>query len=346
MHTLPLRGILLVLCSASLWGTTGTAQALSGATLPAAWFGALRLLVAALFFATLWVARSGRGRPPAASIGWPGVVLAGLCMAIYNLAFFAGIRATGIALGTALALGSGPLWTGALQAITLRRWPAPGWWLGTALAVLGGALMSGLGRVSAIEVDAPGIVLCLAAGLSYAVYTLVTQRLGRDAPALDVTLHAFGVAALIAVPWAWIDTGLPAWRVADIVAVVYVGVFTAGVAYWVFGVALRHVSAATGVTLALFEPVVACVLAAVVLGEAVPALSWLGLLMVLGGVGVVVRSELRSRPTLSPINGLHAPGPRRDATGAAADSPRRPRAMPAHLDGHGPRHAGGTRDDR
>lgn len=304
----PRIGIVLVLLAACLWGTTGTAQALAGAQLPASWFGALRLAVAALFFAVLAAGATRAGRPSAEPKPGPaGFVLAGLCMAVYNLAFFAGIRITGIALGTALALGSGPLWTGLLQALLLRRWPSASWCFGTALAVLGGSLMVGLLETDGIEVHGGGVALCLLAGLSYAVYALVTQRLGATTSALSVTLRAFSIAAVAAVAVAWLDAGVPAVSAADAVAVLYVGVVTAGVAYLLFGMALQHISAATGVTLALMEPVVACLLAATVIGESISGPAWLGLLLVLGGVGLVVRTELRtSRPVSEPDLVQHA----------------------------------------
>ena len=93
-------------------------------------------------------------------------------------------------------------------------------------------------------------------------------------------------------PLAWLDAGLPTIRWADAWAVLYVGLVTSGVAYLLFSMALRHISAASGVTLALFEPVVACLLAAAVLGESVRALAWAGLGLVLLGVILVMRAEL------------------------------------------------------
>lgn len=293
MHKHPSLGVALVLLAAMLWGTTGTAQALASGSLPAVWFGALRLLVAALFFAVY--ARLDRSpvaavRPPLAP-----VLAAGLCMAVYNLAFFAGVRLTGVALGTAVALGSGPVWAGLLQALWTRRWPAPVWWLGTAVAVTGGMLMS-LGGAAGLQVDPLGLGLCLLSGLSWGLYSLLNAELLRHMPAGRVTLWAFTLAAVLALPLAVWDSGWPALQAADFLAVLYVGVLTAGVAYLLFSHALRHISAATGVTLALAEPVVAFVLAVLVVGEQPGAWAALGLLLVLAGVGLVVRVELRSAP--------------------------------------------------
>lgn len=296
MHKHPSLGVALVLLAALFWGTTGTAQTLASGTLPAIWFGALRLLVAALFFA----AYARLDRSPVSAIRPPllPVLAAGLCMAVYNLAFFAGVRLTGVALGTAVALGSGPVWAGVLQALWTRRCPAPAWWLGTGVAIMGGAFMS-LGGSAGLQVDPLGLGLCLLSGLSWGLYSLLNAELLRHLSAGRVTLWAFGLAAMLALPLAWWDSGWPVLQTRDVVAVLYVGVLTAGVAYLLFSHALRHISAATGVTLALAEPVVAFVLAVLVVGEQPGGWAALGLLLVLAGVWLVVRVELRGTRQVS-----------------------------------------------
>jgi drug/metabolite transporter, DME family len=289
------RGVAMVLLAAVLWGTTGTAQSLAPAGLSPYAVGAWRLLLASLFFAVV-AARSDH-RPLASLRGHAGAVtIAGAAMAAYNLAFFAGVRETGVAIGTAVALGSGPIWAGLLQMLWAGRWPSGAWWLGTMLAVAGGVLLV-LGGGAAIEVSPLGVVLCALAGLSYAVYALVSKRLvGAAAPEI-VTLWVFGVAALIAMPLA----GMAAWRLdagwlpggAQVLMVLYLGVVTCGVAYLLFNHALRSVSGPTAVTLALAEPVVAFTLAVGVLGERPGLSAFAGLVLVLMGLLVVVRAELR-----------------------------------------------------
>lgn len=299
----PRLGIVMVLVAACLWGTTGTAQTFAGASLSSLWFGALRLAVAAAFFAAYGVL-AGRRAPlssheaskahaPGDSLPAAAVLLAGLSMAVYNLAFFAGVRGTGVAVGTAVALGSGPVWAGVLQSLLSRQAPPASWWAGTAVAVAGGVLMTGVGRDTGAPVSALGIGLCLLSGLSYAVYTLVNKTLVTRASAARVTFSAFGVAAVIALPAAWLESGAPRIAANDALAVLYVGVVTAGVAYLLFSHALRHISAATGVTLALGEPVMAFALAVLVVGERPGGAAVAGLLMVIGGVLMVVRAELR-----------------------------------------------------
>ncbi|WP_425259573.1 DMT family transporter [Rubrivivax sp. RP6-9] len=269
------------------------AQALADGTLSAPWFGALRLATASAFFAVCaWTVRPSAAVPFTGSLAARDVLGAGLCMAVYNLAFFAGIGTIGVALGTAVALGSGPIWAGLLQAVLHRHRPSAAWWLGTLVAVCGGVLMT-LGSATQVTGrGASGILLCLLSGLSYAAYSLLNQRMARAAPASTITFRAFGVAAAIALPAAWMTGGAPTCTGADLVAVAYTGIVTAGLPYLLFSLALRHITPATGVTLALCEPVVAFALSVGVLGERPGGSAYLGLLLVVFGVLCVVRQEL------------------------------------------------------
>ena len=295
MQRHPALGVALVLAAASLWGTTGTARSLSGGTLDAYWFGALRLLIAVAFYALAAGALQRSGAPAAGRTPWLALVGAGLCMAAYNLAFFAGITTAGVGLGTAVALGSAPVWAGLLEALLLRRAPARAWWLGSALAVAGGVLMSlaggGAGAADA-GARATGIGLCLLAGAAYAGYALINKQLATRVPTQRFTLVAFGAAAALALPGAALISGPPQWSAADLPALLWVGVLTSGVAYLLLSHALRHVSAATCVTLSLMEPVVAFTLAVLLLGEPAGAPSLLGLALLVAGVLAVATAEM------------------------------------------------------
>lgn len=295
MNPHSLRGVALVLAAAVLWGTTGTAQSLAPPQLSSYWVGALRLVASGLFFVAwlMLTERRALGRSALASLPWRGVLAAAICMSAYNLAFFAGVRASGVAVGTAIAIGSGPVWAGVLQAVVSRRPPGLAWWFGTVLAVGGGALMISAG--GAVQALTPlGVLLCLTAGLSYAVYALVNKTLVADASAAAVTGAVFTLAALLSLPVALVLAGLPVVRAADLAIVAWLGVMSTGVAYLLFSHALRHISGATAVALALAEPVTAFVLALVVVGERPGVPAFLGLLCVLAGLAVVIRAELRA----------------------------------------------------
>ena len=291
MNTASIRSIAMVLLAAMLWGTTGTAQSLAPAGLSPYWVGALRLVIASAFFALLawpaWRARRGGG------LRWGPVLLAGACVATYNLSFFAGVKSAGVALGTALAIGSGPIWAGLLQALLLRRLPAPVWWLGTLLGVAGGAAMA-LDGGSTVRAPWTGIALCLLAGLAYAMYALTNKRLVAQAGAAVVNLAVFGMAGLLSLPVALLLGGAPTVAPGALGIVLYLGLVATGVAYLLFSTALRHISGATGVTLALAEPVTAFALAVAVVGESPSAMAYGGLAAVLAGLLLVIWAELHT----------------------------------------------------
>lgn len=290
-----LPGIALVLLAAMLWGTTGTAQSLAPDQLSPYWIGALRLAVASVFFALL--ARLAR-RQDAGPAPLPrgAALLAAICVAAYNLSFFAGVKAAGVALGTALAIGSGPIWAGVLQTALLRRLPPALWWLGTLLGVVGGAalVLDGQGG-GAAGVSVAGIALCLLAGLSYAGYALVNQQLVAQVGAARANLAAFGGAAVLALPLALMLGGVPAPQPGTWAVVIYLGLVATGLAYLLFSTALRRISGATAVTLALAEPVTAFALAIAIVGERPGALAFGGLAAVLAGLLLVIVAELRGQ---------------------------------------------------
>ncbi|CAB5657557.1 DMT family transporter [Comamonas aquatica] len=285
------HGILLVLGAAMLWGTTGTAQSFAPPDLSPYWVGALRLVVAGAFFVAL-CGLVGRSDPARRPLDLPRLLVCALCMATYNLTFFAGLQRTGVGFGTAVALGSSPIWAGLLQAVLLRRWPAGLWWLGTTIGVVGGFVM-GLGKPGDWQVSWLGIGLCLLAGLTYGAYAVLSQTLVRQAGVARVNAWVFGSAALLSLPLAAVLGGEPQISPRALGVVLYLGLVATGVAYLLFSSGLRTVSAATSVALSKFEPITAFVLSILIVGEAPTWLAVTGLALVLCGLWLVVHSEMR-----------------------------------------------------
>lgn len=301
----PIRGVLLVLGGAMLWGTTGTAQTFVADSLSPFWVGTLRVSIATVFFAlyVAWVVGWRRARAELLAMDARLAVLAGAAMAGYNLFFFAGVKSVGVAVGTALVLGSSPLWAGLLQAL-LGLWPQRQWWLGTGIAIVGGVLLV-LGRGGPLHADALGVGFCLAAGFSYAAYTVLNKQLVVRWHPATVTFYVFFVASVIAIPAAWVLVGPlqlsgRGWTVA-----LFLGVVATGVAYLLYSDGLRFVSAASAVSLALMESATAFVLALAVVGERPLLAAYLGFVILLVGLALVVRAETQpaAQPTAAPDPG-------------------------------------------
>jgi DME family drug/metabolite transporter len=272
-----------IVFAAALWGTTGTVRSFVPVS-PVA-VGAARLLVGGAFLFALAL-RSG-GLRPLLDGGRRTrlILLAGaLLVAVYQIAFFSAVARTGVATGTVVTIGSGPVFAGALSWLLRMGTPTRRWLVSTLGAVAGCAALTAGGRSAGVE--PVGIALALLSGFGYAAYATVASRLitrGEDDRAVVGVL--FGGAGLVLLPVlmpygsAWLLTGR------DASAVLYLGLITTGAGYVLYGRGLRTTPVAVATTLTLAEPAVAAVLGLFVLGEHLGPIA-------LGGLGLLVVSLL------------------------------------------------------
>lgn len=273
-----------VLGAAVLFGTTGTAQALGPDGTSPLGVGAARLAVGGL--ALLLVLPLVGGSTRAATRLWrtPVGLLAGACAALYQVCFFAGVERAGVALGTLVTIGSGPVFAGLLGAVLLRERVEASWLLATATCVSGLALLSLAGGDDGAA-EPVGLLLALTSGAAYAAYTVAAKRSMRagTAPA-DVMASAFALGGLLLVPvlltqpLAWLATP-GGWALAG-----YLGLVTTTAAYLLFGRGLAVLAAGPVTTLVLAEPLVATALGVGLLGERLAPLGVVGVGVVLTGL--------------------------------------------------------------
>lgn len=256
--------------------------------------GAVRIVVGAAGLVAVALVQQRRRRAAVVAVGdrrgalvprrgdLVAAVVGGAGVALYQPAFFAGTERNGVAVGTIVALGSGPVFVGLWETVWLRRRPTQRWVMVTALALLGGALLvtaQSSGQDSAITVF--GVVCSLAAGVGYAVYALAGKRLidaGTDSGLAMAWVFGAGALllapALLREPLDWLATGR------GLAMVVHLGLVTVTVAYLLYGFGLRTLAASTAVTLTLAEPVTAALASVVVLGERLTAVAWCGAALV------------------------------------------------------------------
>lgn len=291
-------GTLAVLLGAGLWGSTGTAAHFAPAGASAVSIGAARIVLggAILLLIALRSAqsRSELGRllqGTAAQRLILGLAAAGI--AGYQLCFFSAVRATGVAIGTVVAIGSAPVFTGVLTLLTGGPRPGGRWLAATAAAVAGCTVLISGGQ--AAGVNPAGVSLALVAGLCYAVYAVAGARFISSGHAETEVMGAlFGAAAVLLAPIlaasspGWLATGRGA------AVTVYLGVVTTVVAYLLYGRGLRTIPAPVAVTLGLAEPAVAALLGLLVLGEPLTGTAVAGLLLVGLALAVLVVGRGRS----------------------------------------------------
>jgi DME family drug/metabolite transporter len=282
-----------VLLAAVLFGTTGTAQALGPSADPLA-IGSARILVGgALLLVIARVTATTLPRERAVVLGMA------VAIAVYQLAFFASVKLTGVALGTVVAIGTGPAVAGVLGALVNGERLTARWAAATVLAGIGVVVLVLAGSDGA-SADLGGIALALLAGSGYATYTVAAKRmLDRGAEPIGVMAAGFSTAGVLLAPVLLI-AGPGFLAHADGVALaLYLGAVPTALAYVLFARGLRHLSSGETTTIVLAEPVTAVVLGVVALGEHPSALAAAGAGCVLAGLAVLALPG--RRPAVSEV---------------------------------------------
>ncbi|MFD3808426.1 DMT family transporter [Streptomyces sp. NPDC058611] len=316
------RSLLYLVLAGAAWGTAGAAASLLflasdlGPLSLSFWrcAGGLAVLLAVL--AVRRRPRSGAGRPRPSV---PSLISTGLLFTLFQAAYFAAVRETGLAVGTVVTLGAGPV----LIALGARYWMAERLGRGGSAAVVGAlaglavlVLGSGGGEVRPLGV---GWALLSAAG--YAAMTLRARWLGQRGAGGDplvTTAWSVGVGTVCLLPLAALEGLLP--HTAELGRVlwllVYVAVVPTALAYALYFTGAAAVRAATVSVIMLIEPVSAALIAVLVLGERLTGAVVLGTVLLLTAVGALIGAESR-RPAGGP-----AGGPGEDPEGRPA-APRR-----------------------
>jgi drug/metabolite transporter, DME family len=305
---------LAVLLAAVLFGTTGTAQALGpDGTAPLA-VGSARILIGAALLA-LVARRVAAAAPPA----WDRRVLAlaGVCVAVYQVSFFVAVDLTGVAVGTVVAIGSGPAFAGLLARLFEGERLTGRWAAATGLAAAGVVLLvAGSGGA---EVDPAGVGLALVSGLGYAGYTVGAKRLLRVGHAPEAVMAwAFGIGAVLLVPVLAVSAGAWLATPGGLALALYLGAVPTALAYVLFARGLQRLGAGETATLTLAEPLTATALGIVVLGESPTAVTAAGAALVLAGLAVLALGA--RAPWRAPRGGVPAGG----ITGPAGGVPGAP----------------------
>jgi DME family drug/metabolite transporter len=278
-----------VLLAAICFGTTGTAQAVGPGGSPVA-VGAARIVLGGLLL--VLVARGLRVRMPRIGAALIGMATA---VAVYQLSFFAAVKLTGVAVGTVVAIGSGPAAAGALGLLVNGERLSARWAQATILAAIGVLLLAGDGGAS---VDLTGVALAVTSGVGYATYTVLSKRMldAGEAPE-GVMAAGFGGAAVLLLPALVVAgpgfLGTPG----GLAMAAYLAAVPTALAYVLFSRGLRHMSSGETATLVLAEPLTAAVLGVVALGEHPSPTAGIGALLVLAGLLVLAapgRRRLRT----------------------------------------------------
>jgi drug/metabolite transporter, DME family len=227
-------------------------------------------------------ARRTGARPPATRRPWL-IAGCGVVLAVHWSCLVAAQQRAPI--GTVmLVMYLAPVLVGLLAPRVLGENVAPTTKVALGLAALGLALVA---RPEPGAVD--GLVFALAAGVTFAVFTLVCKVAVADAGGYWLGFSNLGIAGLVLAPWALAaDWGAPevSWWWLVVLGVLLTGVLTP-----LYLVMLGRLPASSGAVLLYLEPVSAVVLAWLVLGEDPGPLTLVGGVLIVAGGVIVARSS-------------------------------------------------------
>ncbi|MBB4822854.1 DME family drug/metabolite transporter [Sporosarcina luteola] len=271
-----------VLIGAILWGTTGTAQTFMPNTIAPLTIASTRLAVGGftLLIALLLMKKiSVRGWP------WKLTIIAGLAMALFQFCFFSSVRLTGVAIGTVVAIGSAPIFSGILEWVLLKKKPTKNWIIATVLSIIGCVLL--FSDKEGMVVNPLGVALSLGAGLMFALYTLFNKKMLKQVDAVPAVAITFSISAAVLLPFLFTSSKEGILTVPGILGTLYLGLAATSIAYIIFSFGLQRISSSSAVTLSLAEPLTAAVLSFFVVGERLAFVSWIGVALLLGGIVVL-----------------------------------------------------------
>ena len=270
--------------AAVCFATTGTSQELGPDNLSALGVATLRTIIGAAFL--LIVAAAMCNKQPRTTVQPVALSLwlaAGFGMALFAAAFFAGVRSTGIAIGTVFALASAPLFTGVISVVVQKVKPTRQWLIATLVAIIGMSILVLAGNDAQLNIG--GIGLALLAGFGYALFAVASKYLvASGMPSEQSMAKVFSIAAVMLAPsLLFVDLD---WltQTRGVVLVVWLGIVSVGLAYWAYATGLRTLAPSETTMLTLVEPVVATVLGAVILDHRPTAWAWFGIVVVIGAL--------------------------------------------------------------
>jgi DME family drug/metabolite transporter len=216
------------------------------------------------------------------------VLGSGLCMALYVLFWFFGIARIGAAVPTLISLCLPPVLV-TLVAVLRGRERLDAALLTVLAGSLAGTVLIVLqhgdaGPVAGGRLLAEGVGFSVGSAVLYTGFTLVSGRLStqlgaaRSATCLTVVAAAvMGLTGFIE-PLRWPFEAAPeAW-------LLYLGVVTAALALLAFSWGAQRLSPTALTVASLVEPLTAVLLAALLLGQALGPLQWLGAALLLASI--------------------------------------------------------------
>lgn len=282
------------------WGSNFTVLKAALRELPGPALNGIRMVLASLLFLTVIAWREGlrtsvRG---VARGDWPAII--GLSLVghgLYQALFLGGVARTSVA-NSALIFGCTPVMVSVLSAALGHE--RPGWtrWVGTALSLAGIYFVVGHGARQGTS-SPLGDLLILLAMFCWSAYTVGTRPLLDRYSPVFITGLTMTIGTMVYAPVAltWLKgVDLSAVSALAWAGVVYSAAFALVAAYIIWYTAVQQVGGSHTAIYSNVVPIVAMVVASLVLGEPTTSSKLIGTAAVLAGVAFTRLDPRRTYP--------------------------------------------------
>lgn len=280
-----------MLAAATLWATFGLfAKRLYTAGFTPLELASIRTWIGWLGLALLAASRPRRLRITRRDL--PFFALYGIgAFALFEVLFLIALERTGVAIAAAM-LYTAPAFVVLISAIVLREHLPLRHWLALLLVLAGVTLVTGAaGAMLTGTAPLSGLVLLvgLGSGFAYGCYTIFSKRAaGRYDDEIFVVFWMFAFATLglsvVAPPFAAMARPHGEWP-----ALLGLGIVPTLLPYILYLTALRWLHASTAAMLASVEPVMAALLALVLLGETLDPPRIAGIVLIAAAAALLTR---------------------------------------------------------
>ncbi|MDO4987783.1 MAG: DMT family transporter [Synergistes sp.] len=267
-----LIGALCVIAAGMCWGATGTTQALAPKEATSLSIGAARLVFSGALFLAIMMIKT-KNKILRGEWNRKGILIAAAGLAGYQLFFFSAVKLTGVAVGTMVTVGCSPAIAGFVGSIAFGERLSIRWYIATALAVTGCAMIVAGGK-NAVTFSPLGVILAAASGFSYAMVGVGLRYVKRDAVETAAMMNALSGLMLLPVLLMG-DTGWIATAHGSLCVFVLAVVSTI-IPYGLFSTGLKYIELGVGYTLSLSEPLMAWFLSVTLLGEHLSLIGTIG----------------------------------------------------------------------
>jgi len=272
------KGIILLAITIALFSTFEVSCKLVGTRLHPLQISFFRFLTGGLFLLPFALLRMKKKDFNANRLFWGDMLLLGFV----NIVISMGLIQYGLlyinASMSAVIFSSNPLFVAIFAAALLGEMITPRK-IAAGLAALAGVALLSSENLKAFSVDSlRGITLVLAAAIVFALYTVLGKRTTlRGTDSLIMTAFSFLTGSLLLLPiMLFMHIPLVTTDITLIPHILYLGIFVSGLAYMCYFYGLENMHTGSGTLVYFIKPVLASLIAVLLLGERLTANFYAG----------------------------------------------------------------------